>query len=198
MSETKRTAQMESVDQLTEMWRHDADGWAERVQTTDGRAAAIATAAAALGTLIVSQAAALSKHEIPAKVSLGLLLAAVAVSLVARVVPRVKLRKSGSPRKSGSHGWERVRRWARTPSQKDADCALERLRGHRQGIKPGPDEDELVFKLLLLAYWEARATSNHHSYNAKARWVSIAAILFVIALVFLAVAGFRILGAAGS
>ena len=80
MEDASANSQLESVRLLTEMWQHQADGWAERVQTAEGRAAAVATAAVALGTLIVSQADALREHETSATIAFGLLLGAVAVT----------------------------------------------------------------------------------------------------------------------
>jgi hypothetical protein len=202
---------LESVDLLTETWRHHADTWAERVQTAEARAAAVATAAAALGTLVVSQADALSEAETRATIAFALLMAAVAVSLLARVVPRARVRAmlrglfspaavlnaQGVEAWGRARGpWDRARLLARTPSQKAADEALERLTRERRSLGASPLEaqDPIVVRLALHDYWRARAESNHLSYNAKARWVTLAAVLVTAALISLALAGFTILG----
>ena len=88
MADPDADPRLESVDLLTETWRHHADGWAERVQAAEARAAGVATAAAALGTLVVSQAEGLSKAETRTTIAFALLMAAAAVSLLARVLPR--------------------------------------------------------------------------------------------------------------
>ena len=210
---------LESVDLLTETWRHHADTWAERVQTAEARAAAVAAAAAALGTLVVSQADALSEAETRATIAFALLMAAVAVSLLARVVPRATvgpmlkglfsraavLNDQGSeaggparrpPPSDEALFWHRARLLARTPSQKAADEALEQLTRERRSLGASPLEaqDPIVVRLALHDYWRARAESNHRSYNAKARWVTLAAVLVTAALISLALAGFTILG----
>jgi hypothetical protein len=202
---------LESVDLLTETWRHHADTWAERVQTAEARAAAVAAAAAALGTLVVSQADALSEAETRATIAFALLMAAVAVSLLARVVPRARVRAmlrglfspatvlnaQGVEAWGRARGpWDRARLLARTPSQKAADEALEQLTRERRSLGASPLEaqDPIVVRLALHDYWRARAESNHRSYNAKARWVTLAAVLVTAALISLALAGFTILG----
>ena len=202
---------LESVDLLTETWRHNADTWAERVQTAEARAAAMATAAAALGTLVVSQAEALSEAETRATVAFALLMVAVAVSLLARVLPRARVGPmvrglfsraavvdaQGVDAGGQAMGrWHRARLLARTPSHQAADEALERLRreGQSIGATPVDAQDPIVVRLALHDYWRARAESNHRSYNAKARWVTLAAVLITAALISLALAGFAILG----
>jgi len=210
MADAYTDPRLESVDLLTETWRHHADLWAERAQTAEARAAAVATAAAALGTLVVSQADGLSEAETRATIAFALLMAAAAVSLLARVLPRgVGALLNGLFSRTGvvdadgvqagreARGrWDRVRLLARTSSQKAADEALERLRDERDAIDVAPGDAQLpmVIRLALHDYWRARAESNHGSYNAKARWVTLAAILLTAALISLAWAGFTIIG----
>lgn len=201
---------LESLDLLTETWRHRADGWAERVQTAEARAAAVATAAAALGTLVVSQAEGLSEAETRTTLAFALLMAAAAVSLLARVLPRgvgaalkgLFSRTGGVDAQGVQAGreargrWDRARLLARTSSQKAADEALERLKheGDAIGATPVDAQPPIVVRLALHDYWRARAEDSHRSYNAKARWVTLAAVLLTAALISLAWAGFTILG----
>lgn len=199
-----------SVDLLIDTWRHHADTWAARMQAAEARAAAVATAAAALGTLVVSQAEALSKAETRATIAFALLMAAVAVSLLARVLPRARVGRvlGGLLSRSAAtdaaaveaaarapNRWDRVRLLARTPSQEAADEALERLRLEGESIAATPIDAEhrIVVRLAVHDYWCARAESNHRSYNAKARWVTLAAVLLTAALISLALAGLTII-----
>ena len=209
MADADADPRLESVDLLTETWRHHADVWAERVQTAEARAAAVATAAAALGTLVVSQADGLSKAETRATIAFVFLMAAAGVSLLARVLPRgvgAGLKGFFSRTSGVDQGvqagrvergrLDRARQRARTSSQKAADEALERLRheGDAIGETPADAQPPMVIRLALHDYWRARAESNHGSYNAKARWVTGAAVLLTAALICLALAGFTILG----
>lgn len=206
---------LDSLELLTELWRQQADMWSARVETVEGRAAAVATAAAALGTLIVSQAEALSGANTRATIAFWLLTFAAALSFFARVLPRGHwiagakelfstteqpreaidndaLSRTEQPTEPGR--WSRAIRKARTSSQQQVHTKLENLTkiGHNMG---NGGSGAYIVRQEIHDFWQARAESSHSAHDAKAIVVSAAAASLACALVSLAFAAQSVLTA---
>lgn len=108
---------LDDLDRLTELWRQQADMCSARVEIVEGRAAAVATAAAALGTLIVSQAEALSVANTRATIAFWLLTAAAGLSFFARVLPRGHWIAAAKELLSSTQGAKEKGRWSRALRQ---------------------------------------------------------------------------------
>jgi hypothetical protein len=195
-----------SIDLLVDRHRVEAERERDRISAVETRSAAIATVAVGLGTVVITQADAFAGSASFAYSALVLLMLTVLLSVLGRVVPRVGWRRSRTSADSrspsaGAFAW--LRQSARTPSQRQADEAAEVLTmvelaiSHSPG-SPRPDDEGLVARMALLAYWRARACSDHHAYNAKARWVVAAAVALIAAVILLGVCGITLIHAAAT
>jgi hypothetical protein len=198
---TPDDARLASFDLLIERHRLDAEREQHRILTTETRSAAIATVAVGLGTLVITQAEAFRGSKDVAYVALALLMATVVLSVIGRVAPRIRLPVAAISHAVKSHFEGGVRAFLqslRTPSQRQADAATEVLSRVEIAISEkrgalAKDEVALVARTAVLAYWRARACSDHHGYNAKARWVVLAALTLAIAIILLGWCGIKVI-----
>jgi hypothetical protein len=183
--------QAEDLDLLIETWKDKAERAFQRRDAVEGRAAAVTTAAIGLGTILVTQADKLSEGETAAQWALFFLMATILVSLLARAAPRIGVAKS-------------FRTWLserlvglRTDSQESVDKAEAELIRAATAVRsaaeiaPGGSID---VRLAVLDYWTMQAESTKRSYNAKARWIAAAVVLFAAALLCLALLGVALVG----
>ena len=187
---------------LTARHQEDAQRRETQIDSVESRLAAIATVAATLAVVILANVDKLQSAADTIQIGLGVLMLTLVITALGRVTPRFRVRKL----LRGSR--------ERTKSQLAADEAsalafdVEKLlsdakhldsaigaaspngtaTGQRSAAADGPPVD-LAAQIALLAYWRARACSDHHAYNVRARFAFGAAMALAAAGLFIGYGG---------
>src|SRR4051794_25815766 len=187
-------ARVAALEALTARHQEDAERQEGRIASVEGRLAGMATVAATLAVVILAN---VDKFDAAASfIQWGLivLMLTLGIAALGRVIPRFRVRtllstgkktptRSQQAAETAADLAFRVEQLLSSELMQPTNAPASGL-GHRAPApaqRPPTPSVEVAAQVALLAYWRARACSDHHAYNARARWAAASAVALAVA-----------------